>query len=340
MAIAKQYSEKPIILVIGEVRKNRIMSVTFELTGKAAELAKKRNGEVFTLLFYDRLEESCQLLFNYGSDKILLIENEKLAFFNQEIATNIGVEIIRNYQPEIVLAGATTSGRTFLPAIAAILHTGLTADCTGLDIDPESGLLLQTRPAIGGNVMATIKTPSFRPQMATVRPKTFPKPEPRFQEGEIIRPEIPDKCFNSRVIPLAFEKISEDYVNIQDLDVILTGGKGLKKPENFALLEELASLLGGGVGATRPTVEAKWIAYPHQVGLSGKVVSPKFYLAAGVSGAVQHLAGMQTSECIVAVNKDPEAGIFQVADIGLCGDLFEILPQLIAAIKSEKAGAL
>jgi len=184
--------------------------------------------------------------------------------------------------------------------------------------------------------MATIKTPTHRPQMATVRPRTFPKPVPVQRKGAVEQLELPESCFSSKIVPLSHERISDDYTNIQDLDVVVTGGKGLKKPENFALLEKLAKLLGGGVGATRPTVEAKWIDYPHQVGLSGKVVSPKFYLAAGVSGAVQHLAGMQTAEFIVAINKDPEAGIFKIADIGLCGDLFEILPELIAALEKER----
>jgi len=326
----------PRILVIGEVKKNHILPVTFELAGKAAELARKIEGAVDVLLFYDRLDEPVDSLFQAGADRALLVEDSRLGLFNQEIAVKIGLEVLRRYPAQIVLAAATTSGRTFLPAMAAILHTGLTADCTGLDIEPETGLLLQTRPAIGGNVMATIKTPTHRPQMATVRPRTFPKPVPVQRKGAVEQLELPESCFSSKIVPLSHERISDDYTNIQDLDVVVTGGKGLKKPENFALLEKLAKLLGGGVGATRPTVEAKWIDYPHQVGLSGKVVSPKFYLAAGVSGAVQHLAGMQTAEFIVAINKDPEAGIFKIADIGLCGDLFEILPELIAALEKER----
>ncbi len=328
----------PTILVIGEVRKNRILPVTFELTGKASELAEKIKGAVDVLLFYDRLEEPADSLFQAGADRALLVEDSRLGLFNQDIAVKIGLEILRRYPAQIVLAGATTSGRTVLPAMAAILHTGLTADCTGLDIEPQTGLLLQTRPAIGGNVMATIKTPSHLPQMETVRPKTFPKPTPAQRTGLTEQLELPEDCFSSKIVPLSHEKVSDDYTNIQELDVVVTGGKGLKKPENFALLEKTAKLLGGGIGATRPTVEAKWVAYPHQVGLSGKVVSPKFYLAAGVSGAVQHLAGMQTAEFIVAINKDPEAGIFKIADIGLCGDLFEILPELITALEKEKEG--
>lgn len=333
------FDQKKKILVFGEVRQNTILSITYELTGKAAELGKKLHADVYTLVLYDQLNESPEDLLSYGADHILVVQDERLRLFNQDISMKIGIEIIQMLHPEIVLAGATTSGRTFMPAIAGKIHTGLTADCTGLDIEEGSGLLLQTRPAIGGNVMATIKTPSHRPQMATVRPKTFAKPCAQKGSGTIIYCDLPEECFRSKVVPISFENVPEEYVNIQDLEVIVTGGKGIKRPETFALLQKTAKLLRGGVGASRPTVEAKWISYPHQVGLSGKVVSPKFYLAVGVSGAVQHLAGMQTSEFIVAINKDEDAGIFKVANIGLCGDLFEILPLLIAAIEKERGVA-
>ncbi|GAB1485364.1 hypothetical protein MASR2M79_04110 [Aminivibrio sp.] len=236
----------------------------------------------------------------------------------------------------MVLAGATTSGRTTLPALAARLETGLTADCTGLEMEEETGQLLQTRPAIGGNVMATIRTPSRSPQMATVRPRTFPLPPASERQGEILFPEIPPSLFESRVENLGFEEGDEGGANIQDMDVVVSGGKGLKRPGSFEMLRELAGLLGGGGGASRPGVDAKWIDYPHQVGLSGKVVAPKVYIAAGISGSVQHMAGMQTAEFVAAINRDPEASIFRVADLGLCGDLFEILPRLIERIREEK----
>jgi len=323
------------VLVCGEVRAQSIHSVTMELVGKARELADKKGFDVSCLLFCSELKDRPESLFGYGADRVLLVKHDKLRYFNQDIAAKLLSHIIGQYLPEIVIAPATTSGRTYLPAAAAMVHTGLTADCTGLDIDPASGLLLQTRPAIGGNVMATIKTPDYVPQMATVRPKTFRIPQISHRNGYVEVPDIPEEIFNSRVEVLEMEYSYGEDANIQDKEVVISGGKGLKKPENFAMIKELADLLGGGVGASRPTVEAKWISYPHQVGLSGKVVSPKLYLAAGISGAVQHLAGMQTAHKIVAVNKDPDAPIFKVADVALCGDLTDILPRLISRIRKE-----
>jgi len=270
---------------------------------------------------------------------VLCAKDKRLGVFNQEIQARIVGKIILDINPAIVLSPATTAGRTVMPAVAAELGTGLTADCTGLEIDGETGHLLQTRPAIGGNVMATIRTPEHRPQMATVRPKTFPVPAPDpSRRADVKSVHLPAEVFQSRIEPLGFEKSGEKDGNIQDREVIVSGGKGMKKAEHFAMLRELAGLLDGGVGASRAAVDNRWIGYPHQVGLSGKVVSPKVYMAVGISGSVQHLAGMQTAEFIVAVNKDPEAPIFKVADLGLCGDLFDIVPRLIEALKSRKGG--
>jgi len=321
--------------VLGEVRDGRIHSVTRELTGKARELADSVGGRVTTVLLSGGLADSPEDLFRYGADRVLSVEHPSMTLYNQEIETNILAHVLREELPEVVLAGATTSGRTTLPALAAKLETGLTADCTGLEMDLETGLLLQTRPAIGGNVMATIKTPERRPQMATVRPRTFRIPEPSERKGELLTPGIPAALFESSIENLGFDRVEDGAANIADMDVVVSGGKGLKRPESFRMLEELAELLGGGVGASRPTVEAKWMDYPHQVGLSGKVVAPKVYIAAGISGAVQHLAGMQTAGYIVAINRDPDASIFRVADLGLRGDLFDIIPRIIDRIKTE-----
>ena len=321
--------------VLGEVREGRIHSVTRELTGKARELADTVGGRVTTILLSGRLADLPAELFLCGADRVMTIEHPSMMLYNQEVETNVLTYILHSEKPEVVLAGATTSGRTTLPALAAKLKTGLTADCTGLEMDAETGLLLQTRPAIGGNVMATIKTPECRPQMATVRPRTFRIPEPSHRDGELLRPEIPVHLFESVIENLGFERTEGGSANISDMDVVVSGGKGLKRPENFRMIEELAELLGGGVGASRPAVEAKWMDYPHQVGLSGKVVAPKVYIAVGISGSVQHLAGMQTAEYIVAINRDPEASIFRVADLGLRGDLFEIVPRLIERIRVE-----
>ena len=323
------------VWVCGEVRQNKIHSVTAELVGKARELADKKASDVTCLLFCDSLLEYPEKLFSYGADHIILVKHPKLQYFNQDIFAKLLAYLIKKYLPEIVLAPATTAGRTYLPASAAMVYTGLTADCTGLDIDSESGLLLQTRPAIGGNVMATIKTPNHVPQMSTVRPKTFRIPPISERCGDIIEPEIPEEIFESNVEVLGMEITDGDGSNLNDKEVIISGGKGLKRPENFSMIRDLAELLDGGIGASRPTIEAKWISYPHQVGLSGKIVSPKFYLATGISGAVQHLAGMQTANKIVAVNKDPDAPIFQVADVALCGDIADIIPRLIARLRNE-----
>jgi electron transfer flavoprotein alpha subunit len=324
------------IMVCGEVRRGNIHSVTAELVGKARELADVKGVDVKCLLLCGMLEDPPELPIRCGADEVILIQDARLELFNQEITAKITSHMIGEVAPEIVLAPATTAGRSYLPAVAAQLRTGLTADCTGLEIEEESGLLLQTRPAIGGNIMATIKTPNRVPQMSTVRPRTFRAPEERARRGRVIRPEVPEELYESGIEVLGFETGGGERTDIQDKDVVVAGGKGLRRPENFSLIRRLAAVLDGGVGASRPTVEAKWIPYPHQVGLSGKVVSPKLYIAAGISGAVQHLAGMQTSGKIVAINKDPEAPIFEIADIALCGDLNEILPKLTERLLKEK----
>ncbi|MFP4481500.1 MAG: electron transfer flavoprotein subunit alpha/FixB family protein [Thermovirgaceae bacterium] len=325
------------ILVVGEVRNGKVHSSTLELTGKARSLADVTGEKVVTLLMYAELDLAPEALGGYGADIVLCAEDERLGDFNQEIQVRVVEQIIRDITPRVVLSPASTAGRTVMPAVAARVRTGLTADCTGLEIDEETGQLLQTRPAIGGNIMATIKTPEHRPQMATVRPKTFPAPAPDMtRRTEIRSADLPERVFQSRIEPLGREMSGEKDVNIQDQDVIVSGGKGMKKAEHFDMLLELASLLDGGVGASRAAVDNRWIGYPHQVGLSGKVVSPKVYMAIGISGSVQHLAGMQTAEFIAAINKDPEAPIFRVADLGLCGDLFDIVPRVVEALKARK----
>lgn len=325
------------VLVAGECRGGSVHPSTLELVGKARELADARGGHVTVALPCGGLAEDPGRCIRHGADRVVLVHHEGLRLFNPDVESRLLAVLVRRFTPEIVLAAATTSGRTVLPAVAALVDTGLTADCTGLSIDPENGDLLQTRPAIGGNVLATIRTPFRRPQMATVRPRTFRLPqEDPAREGAIFRLVPPDAFMASPVEPLGADTGEEETAPIQDAEVVVSGGKGLKRPDAFRLVEELARVLDGAVGASRPTVEAKWIGYPHQVGLSGKVVTPRAYIAAGISGAIQHLAGMQTSEFVVAVNRDPEAGIFRVADIGLVGDLFDILPRLTGAIAARK----
>jgi electron transfer flavoprotein alpha subunit len=289
-----------------------------------------------------RLEAFGREIVERGADIVYLVDDSSLEWFiprrhSAELAALIG-----QIRPEIVLAAATTAGRTLMPHVAARLGAGLTADCTGLDIDDEERLLLQTRPAIGGNVMATIKTPSARPQMATVRPKSArPLPRDPGRHGEIVvRAAACDDAQSAGERLLEFVRDTSQDVSVQDAEIVVAGGKGLKSRDNFKLVEELAGLLGAAVGATRDVVDLGWVGYPHQIGLSGKTVSPRLYVAIGLSGTIQHLAGMQTSETVVAINKDKDAQIFRVADYGIVGDLFDVVPELIEKIKTAKNARL
>jgi electron transfer flavoprotein alpha subunit len=282
--------------------------------------------------------ESIQELIFYGADKVYLVENSILEHFLVEPYSNIVEYLINKYHPDIFIAGATTLGRTLMPYVAIKVNTGLTADCTELEIEEGTGNLLQIRPAIGGNILATIKTPRHRPQMATVRPKSIAIPERiEGRQGEILKIDVPSELLKSRTEILGTRNSVDEAMGLEDADKIVAGGRGLRKSDNFELVRELADLLSAAVGASRETVDRGWISYPHQVGLTGKTVSPKLYMAIGISGAIQHLAGMKTSENIVAINNDPEAQIFQVADFGIVGDLFEIVPAIIEEIRKRKS---
>jgi len=223
-----------------------------------------------------------------------------------------------------------------MPHVAVRVNAGLTADCTGLDIEKGTNNLLQTRPAIGGNILATIKTPNNRPQMATVRVKsTKPAPIDRSRTGKIIKIELKTELIDGKVERIGFRKTEDEAASIQDADIIVSGGRGLRKKENFVLIRQLAKNLGGVVGASRDAVDRGWISYPHQVGLSGKTVSPKLYIAIGISGSIQHLAGIKTSDIIIAINNDPDAQIFKISDFGIVGDLFEVVPLLNERLAKE-----
>ncbi|MBW1903445.1 MAG: electron transfer flavoprotein subunit alpha/FixB family protein, partial [Deltaproteobacteria bacterium] len=273
-------------------------------------------------------------LFAHGADKVYLIDNESLdAYMTGPYATAVAAAIAK-YKPAIVLYGATTYGRDLAPRVAARIQTGLTADCTGLDIDAETRLLLQTRPAFGGNIMATIKCPRHRPQMSTVRPKVMKKMEPDYdREGELVKMDVEINAKSIKTKILEVIKEVKTTGDIEEADIIVSGGWGMGAPENFKLLEDLANALGGAVGATRAAVDAEWQPQSNQVGQTGKTVCPKLYIACGISGAVQHLVGMQTSECIIAINKDPDAPIFGVANYGIVGDVFQIIPELTKEVQ-------
>jgi electron transfer flavoprotein alpha subunit len=315
----------------------RLKTVSYELLARGRELADKRGIELSSVVLGWGVDRSdLQELVSRGADKVYLAEDPALEHFLVEPYANVMEHLIRSYEPEILIAGATTIGRTLMPYLAIKINTGLTADCTGLDIEEGTGNLLQIRPAIGGNIMATIKTPAHRPQMATVRPKSTTPPScVGGRKGEIILFQVSPELLKSRVERLGFRSTEEEEANIEDADKIVAGGRGLKKAENFSVIRQLAEKLGAAVGASRDAVDRGWISYPHQVGLSGKTVNPKLYVAVGISGSIQHLAGMKTSDTIVAINIDPDAQIFQVADFGIVGDLFEVVPALVEELEER-----
>lgn len=322
------------IWVFAECREKKLIGVGLELLSEAQKLAQRLDVEVSAVLIGDDVSNLIPELIAYGADNVYVAEHPLLHDEPEDLYKKIIVDLIKEYKPEIFLLGGTSIGRSLAPKLAAKLQVGLTADCTGLDIDSENRLL-QTRPAFGGNLMATIMTPYTRPQMATVRPKVMKKLMPdNSRKGKI---EIIDVKIDETLVKikrLDFIKEVMKGANLEEAEIIVSGGRGLGKPENFKLIEELADVLGGTVGASRAAVDAGWISHFHQVGQTGKTVAPKLYIACGISGAIQHLAGMQTSDTIVAINKDKDAPIFQVATYGIVGDLFEIIPALIAELKN------
>lgn len=326
------------VWVFGEQFRGKISPVVFELIGVGRNLADARGSELAVIVLGNNLEEAAQELAQYPVDKVYIYQAPELANYDGERYSRVLSDVVREFKPEIMLAGATTQGRSFMSQVAVKIYTGLTADCTGLLIGEEDGLLYQTRPAYGGNVMATILCPYTRPQMATVRHKVFPTSPKRTNgtKAEIVYLNPKPKLFSSRSEILDFFCTEESCVNLVEADVIVSGGRGIQDPSNFAMLEELARLLNGAVGASRAAVDAGWIPYAHQVGQTGKTVCPKLYIACGISGAVQHQAGMSSSDTIIAINKDPDAPIFQIADFGFVGDCLEIIPQLIKEIKAKK----
>jgi electron transfer flavoprotein alpha subunit len=321
------------VWVFAEQRDGMIRNVSFELLAKGRELADNLKTDLSAVCFGNSIEGVDNLI-AFGADKLYLVSSPELGPNPEDIYTNLLINLIKKYKPEIVLAGATSLGRSFIPRVAAVVATGLTADCTGLEIDVEKKLLLQTRPTFGGNIMATIICPSSRPQMSTVRPRVFKKGTPDSnRKGQIIKVDFAKECVTSRTKLISFVEDLSEKVKLDEADIIVAGGRGLGKPENFKLIAELAKTLGAALGSSRPPVDEGWIPYSHQVGQTGKTVCPKLYIACGISGAVQHMAGMQTSDTIVAINCDPSAPIFEVATYGIVGDLFKIVPEMIKQIK-------
>lgn len=325
------------VWVFAEQKSGQVQSVSYELLGEGRKLADALGTELAAVILGKDIDQACRELVSRGADRVYSVSDPSLENFHDEPYAAVMADLIKEYKPEVVLGGATTIGRALIPRVAIKARTGLTADCTGLAIDEERRILLQTRPAFGGNIMATIICPNHRPQMATVRHKVMKEAEPDPKRtGEVIKRAYPRKMLASRT---AVQKVVEEVsstVKLTEADIIVSGGRGLKAPENFKLVEDLAKALSGAVGASRAAVDAGWIPYSHQVGQTGKTVAPKLYIACGISGAIQHLVGMQSSDCIIAVNKDPEAPIFKVASYGIVGDLFEVVPALTKRLQEKR----
>jgi electron transfer flavoprotein alpha subunit len=321
------------VWVFAEQKDGVIDSAAFELLGVGRHLADQLGQDLAAILIGNKVRPLAQQLIAYGADKVYWLDHADLERFNDELYADNLSYLIERYRPNIVLLAATVYGRSLGPRVAARIGTGLTADCTGLKIDADTRNLMQTRPAFGGNLMATIICPDHRPQMATVRPRVMKPLEPDSERsGRILRQQAQLKQdLKTRVLQVVEE--AGETVNLLEADIIVSGGRGLGDPKNFALIEELAQTLGGAVGASRAAVDAGWIPYSHQVGQTGKTVGPKVYFACGISGAVQHLAGMSSSDIIVAINKDPDAPIFKVATYGIVGDVLEILPLITKEFK-------
>lgn len=322
------------VLVFGEQIHGTLSPVVFELVGKGRELADMLGESLDCVVLGNNMENQVDELAKYAVDTIYLINDPSLNQFRDDPYTVGLSQLVQEVKPSIFLIGATSIGRSLAPRVATKLRTGLTADCTSLDIDSD-GNLLQTRPAFGGNVMATIICPNHRPQMATVRYKVMKRAEPTpHHTSQIVHKSLPSSILDRTTITKVSTETGE--LSIAEAEIIVSGGKGLGTPDGFKLLKELADALGGAIGASRLVVDEGWVPFRHQVGLSGRTVRPRLYIACGISGAVQHLAGMQTSDIIVAINKDPLAPIFKVADYGLVGDLYEIVPEIIQLLKSTK----
>lgn len=309
--------------------------ISLEMLGQGRKLADQRNVALTACVLGHHVEHIAREAISFGADRVFWADDESLGSYTTAPYANTLINLAGEYKPEIFLLGASARGRDLAGSVASLLHTGLTADCTGLDIDPENGLLLQTRPAFGGNIMATIICPNHRPQMATVRYRVFEKPvADGHRQGQVI--PIKAATGADRITTHVVDSILEkDEVNLADARVIVAGGHGVGGPAGFETIRKLADVLGGAVGSSRSAVDAGWISYAHQVGQTGRTVRPDLYIACGISGQIQHLAGMKTSKVIVAINTNPDAPIFNIANYGIVGDLFEIVPALTNQLKKK-----
>lgn len=346
-AIFREADEKKIVIKKEEYKgiwvyleqfEGQAKSVGYELLGQGRKLADSMNEQLAAVIIGNNISHLSKDAFAHGADKVFLIEGEYYSNYSTDAYTTALSDAILTYKPSVILLGATNDGRDLAPRVACRVGTGLTADCTDLSIDETTGLVAWTRPAFGGNIMATILCPDHRPQMGTVRPKVFKSPTANSDlTGEVVRfsPNLKSEDIRTKLVEVI--KVCNTNCNLEEAEVIVSGGRGIGKPENFKLVEELAAVLGGAVGASRAVVDAGWKPAMHQIGQTGKTVGPKIYFACGISGAVQHMAGVSSSDIIIAINKDKDAPIFKVADYGIIGDVSEVLPALIDEVKRIKS---
>jgi electron transfer flavoprotein alpha subunit len=313
-------------------------NVGIELLTPAKDMAAKQGGTLTAVVIGSHVDAAVKTAEAYGAERVIVVEGDEYAQYSTDAYCHAMCTLIEKYGPSSLLIGATNDGRDLAPRIACRLKTGLTADCTALDIDEESGNVAWTRPAFGGNLMATILCPDHRPQIGTIRPGVFKKGDSADGRAKVIREEIhmDKKDIRTRIVELIRE-MESDKVDLEGAEIIVSGGRGVGGPNGFGPVKELAKALGASVGASRAAVDAGWISYSHQVGQTGKTVAPRLYIACGISGAIQHLAGMSGSDVIVAINKDPDAPIFGAADYGVVGDLFEVLPVLTQEVMKARS---
>lgn len=329
---------KDIWVIVETAEDGSAKNVGLELLTPGRMMAEKQGGILVAVVIGSNTGAAVEAASKYGADKVLVVDGPEYRQYSTDAYATALTALLEKYAPTSVLIGATNNGRDLAPRVSCRLSTGLTADCTGLDIDQETGNVLWTRPAFGGNLMATIQCPDCRPQMGTVRPGVFKKSEPGEAKAEVIKEDIhvPDGEIRTKVLELIKEMESEN-VDLEGAEIIVSGGRGVGGPEGFAPIRALAEAIGGVVGASRAAVDSGWIPHAHQVGQTGKTVAPKIYIACGISGAIQHIAGMSGSDCIVAINKDAGAPIFDAADYGVVGDLFEVLPIFTEEVKKSRA---
>lgn len=324
------------VYVIAEQRDGNIQKVTIELIGEATKLAKDLNEKVVAVLIGNGISDKAEMLIQHGADKVIVVDDPILEKYATEPYAKAVTEVIKKFEPEIVLYGASSIGRDLAPRVSARVHTGLTADCTKLEISPETKLLNMTRPAFGGNIMATIVCKNHRPQMATVRPGVMAAlPKDASKKGEIIPFKVAFAADDMNIEIIEEVKETKKAVDITDAKVLVSGGRGIGTPEFFTKLKELAGILGGEISASRAVVDAGWIGKEYQVGQTGKTVRPNMYFACGISGAIQHVAGMESSDLVISINKNDGAAIFDVSDLGVVGDVKVIIPKLVEALKKR-----